>query len=1123
MKKYHKALLTLLPSFFVLALAIPAASVFAPAPDEVGEDPAIYDESLEHAKLEAPDITNIHRAGDDEEEEPAVEVNKVTLHYFNEAADCDKRAFYLWVTGVDGIEYSPELNGEDIVTVSTDKTMMTITVDFTDARFTEFANRSGLWFIIKFRRIGTNLNWGGQSDDMFLRYEDFADKIGDSKHCEVWAMPAAGGGIAILDMEEKTRVPGIKLASFSDWKTITCETTADTGSKIWWKLYAFDETYFKIKVKKREENKHKYLVLQKDDQNVPANKQFTINFKYEAHPNIVYQLESHDPNSDSIQGMGELNKLTTIGFTTLYDSAKFHTLYEDAHANVKDFGMTYTAQGTTFKVWSPMSANITLMLYDTDTSAEFGGDDKYKGYHMHYTKGGIWELTVDGDLAGKYYNYQVDNTLGTNTCMDPYATSAGANGVRGFVYDKNAATAKPEGWDNLPLKWDGEIEKGLDIATPQELSIYEVHLQDFTGDESWVSNNNIKRGTYNAFVESGTKVAGTDIPTGYDHLNELGVKAVQLMPMFDHDNDESKATLKYNWGYNPLNYNVVEGGYSSNAHDGLARVKEFRNLVLEMSKTEVHTRVIMDVVYNHVSSATGSAFHKLMPRYYFRYSAKDYYYIEGQRGDYFEENGKMYYWENGQKLEGPTGATYVKYQFAGELFDGSGCHNEVASDRRMMRKFIIDSLCMWARDYKVKGFRFDLMGLLDTQTMNDARKALTEIDPDIYIYGEGWTSGGYHGDGTVFADQAHATEAPRSGAMAGEAHACGNFSAETWQIYHDCNAWKVPSKRDDSHNADKNGVYLGGFNDSYRNGIRGQNDGGGHYPGAGLLQSGQAGDQAWSTAQGLWGAWVNGYDSKGFYPEQTVNYVSCHDNYTARDQFYNTMHDGSPASAEDMLRASIQAHALTMAGNSAAFILGGEELLRTKELTDADVENIGKTVAEGDVVEMHGHKISHNSYNLSVECNSFKWGNKVEIDVNNTKVTDAVFHYNDAFKTLVRMHNQRTFKRGINLENSQNPYDDFIKVTSTGKTVQNATWGGGNDGAWEGAGLAMQSDEVLIYMQLNGENGYIWGDSRIIATGDTKWTEMFRYGYSSYDSEANKINFGGERNAIIIYNAYGRL
>ena len=1044
MKKVKKILMTLLPSFFIVGMCLPAFLNNSVSKEKPGEDTAIYDQGEFLAHYNRPDITHMMGDDDDDEEEEIIEVDKVILHYYNEAGGCKGRAFYLWVTGEDGVEYSLD-NASDIITVSDDETMMTINIDFNgDSRFSAFKDKSSLFFIIKFKKISdTNLNWGGQSDDVQLRYADFPpDK---EKTCEVWTMPAAGGGIAILDSEAKTKVHGVKLAKFEDWKTIKCELTENTAS-VDWKLYAFDETYFKIKPKKRADAQKWYLVKEGHDSG-----NFSINLPYQAHINLVYSLVSHDPSSDSDPDMKDLDKTVTVGFEKLYDSAKFKQYY-DSYTGT-DLGVTYTSEQTTFKVWSPVSANMTVLIYDTDTSKEYGGEDSYKGYHMYYTSGGIWQLTIKGDLKGKYYNYQVDNTLGTNIVMDPYATSAGCCGIRGYIYDK--AESNPEGWDNLPLKWDGV--EGYDLATPQDLTIYEVHIQDFTGDESWISSNSsnpTKRGTYNAFVESGTKVAGTDIPTGYDHLKDLGVTAVQLVPVFDQDNDESTAELKYNWGYNPLNYNVVEGGYSSNPHDGMARVKEFKNLVLKMAQArnanEEHTRVIMDVVYNHVSSATGSNFHKLMPRYFFRYTPE------------------------------------------GELYDGSGCHNEVASERPMMRKFIVDSLCMWAKEYKIKGFRFDLMGLIDFKTMNEVQKALYKIDPDIYIYGEGWSLG-YNGP---------------SG---------DNYGTETWQVYNECNRFKVGNES----------VYLGGFNDRFRNAVRGENGAsydGKTYPSAGFVQNGVwvNGGKDYGTldviADGLWG--VNSgvtsgenHDKTGIYPEQTVNYVSCHDNWTVRDQLFNTLpkrDDYHPASLQSILRASLQAHALVMAGNSAAFILGGEELLRTKEYVGINPNDYAGVTADS-WTDLWGHKISHNSYNAPLAVNSFKWGNKIKVTLDDDEVSDAVYGYNNAFKTLIRSHKGLAKKRGENTN-----YGTYMSTTSDGNHVDNNYWGRDGKGDISNA-VAFQANEAFIILcagDLSGGNNYV-------STGDApgSWTSIYEYGYHSFAD--GRVTFGGEVNAFWYLNRHG--
>ena len=1047
MKKVKKILMALLPSFFIVGMCLPAFLAGVTNNDKPGKDTAIYDKTLTHANLNSPDITHLLGEEDeDDEEEEVIEVDKVVLHYYNEAGGCKGRAFYLWVTGEDGVEYNLD-NASDIITVSDDETMMTIDIDFNnDARFSAFKDKSGMYFIIKFKKVSdTNLNWGGQSDDVHLRYSDFPPNT--EKTCEVWTMPAAGGGIAILDSEAKTKVHGVKLAKFDDWKTIKCELTENTET-VNWKLYAFDETYYKIKPKKRADAQKWYLVKEGTNSG-----NFSIDLGHEAHINLVYSLVSHDPSSDTDPDMKDLDKTVTVGFEKLYDSGKFKQYY-DSYSGT-DLGMAYTKEATTFKVWSPVSANMNVLIYESDTSKEYGGDDAYKGFHMHYTSGGIWELTIDGDLKGKYYNYQVDNTLGTNVVMDPYATSAGCNGIRGYIYDK--AETNPEGWNNLPLKWDGV--DGYDLVTPQDLTIYEVHVQDFTGDESWISNKGNKRGTYNAFVESGTKVKDTDVTTGYDHLNELGIGAVQLVPVFDHDNDESGEELKYNWGYNPLNYNVVEGGYSSDPHNGFARVSEFKNLVLQMSKTEAHTRVIMDVVYNHVSSATGSNFHKLMPRYYFRYTPE------------------------------------------GELYDGSGCHNEVATERPMMRKFIVDSLTMWATEYKVKGFRFDLMGLIDFKTMQAVQKALYAIDPDIYLYGEGWSLG-YNGEGSRNWWDAHP-----------DAEDPHNFGTETWQVYNECNRFKVGD----------NAVYLGGFNDCFRNAVRGENGpsyNGKTYPGAGLIQEGNfpggRTDPNYAVldavANGLWGvnSNINSENGKsGYYPEQTINYVSCHDNWTVRDQLFNTLpkrDDSHPASLESILRASLQAHALVMASNSAAFFLGGEELLRTKEYT-VDPSTVTGVTADS-WTDMWGHKISHNSYNAPLSVNSFKWGNKVKVTCGDDEITDAVYHYTDAFKTLIKSHKGLLKKRGTN-----NGYGDFVGTTSAGKAVNNLYWS--QEGNFSNC-VGFQANEAFVYVSVGniGAGDYIQCDEGAMAL----WNKVFEYG--SYNINENKIYFN-DRNLVLYYDRHG--
>lgn len=1128
MKKVKKVLLTLLPSLFTLGLLIPLAASFTPVNDEAGEDTALYSDD---GDLVAPyDEKQFAAEDDDDEDEPFIQPQKVILHYYNEAGVIggqkgQSRAFYIWATGVDGIEIS-QYENSDYFSVNDAKNMMTLSFDYDDPTFLPFKGHPSLYFIIKFeKKSASDENWGGQSEDMQLSFRTYPPVDGLT---QVWTMPAAGGGIAIVDKYEKTQVHGIKLAEFKDWKTIYCEVTNNTFN-VNWKLYAFDQTYFKVKAKDRAAIEQYYLVKQGSS----AGSSFEINLKYEVHINVVYTLVSHDPSSDSDPEMAQFDKTVGVSFENLYYTAKFNKYYEAPHEDVT-LGMTYTSSGTTFRVWSPVSANMKVLLYADGTPTEFSdathpGDDRSVSFPMNYKSGGIWELTIREDdevaqekiekklgsrgLKGKYYNLQVDNSLGTNVTMDPYATSSGVNGVRGFIYDKDSAEYKPTGWDGV------ETNLGT-LATPQDLSIYEVHIQDFTGDESWVSSKATptKRGTYNAFVEEDTTITvnAKTVSTGYDHLKELGINAVQLTPVFDHDNDERESHMKYNWGYNPLNYNIPEGGYSSDPFNGSTRVSEFKNMVLQLSKAKIRT--IMDVVYNHVSSASASCFNKLMPRYYFRYCRADYTY------EWYDEHGNKQY------------STVYK----GTMWDGSGCNNEVATDKPMMRKFIVDSLCMWAKDYKVKGFRFDLMGLIDIKTLQLAQKKLYVIDPDIYMYGEGWTSGGYHGEGSA--------EWKAANPGAADPHNYGGFS---WQVYNECNKHKI-----------KDGVYLGAFNDFLRNNVRGENNEGG-YPGKGYIQSGDASARAWSIAAGLWGVNNNVKNGSkagdwtyctGFFAEQTVNYVSCHDNWTVRDQLYNTLTDGSPAGRVKLVNGILEAHALMFAGNTPAFIQGGEELLRTKELdiktkrSDFDpgekgdeayqkaleAEFASYNIKPSDAAQLHGHWILHNSYNTPLYVNSFKWGNKVEVDLDGDKINtsatgDKAMNVTGCFAGLVAAHKALAKKHLTQTQvdsfftTDPSTGDEYIPegsmetyygTTSSGKSVGSIHWGGGEGGKYVSSSIGMQVNETFIYLCGGIEHNQIWGDGRM----STTWTNVWQYGYGI--TIGNPLTFG-EDNSIAIFNSNG--
>ena len=938
----------------------------------------------------------------------------VKLHYHNDDNACQTRRFYTWVTGVDGLERKPD---------NSSPTDIDITLDFTsteDKTLNDYANMPSLFVIIKV--AGT---WSGQSEDTEIPYMDYQDAIkedGSKKVLELWTIPGEGNSIEIYKTEAESKLPKIQTAKFIDFKTIECRCTIDEEGKAWvplsYKLYAFDKSYFTMTESAQKANKEYYLFKQ----GVPSGNIFTIAFNYTAKINVQYMIESIFP------GFETKTAKVVVSCENLYENARFSQYYNYTGG---DLGVTYTHtdkdESATFKVWSPISSLVSVNIYDNGTPSALGGDDDKQSYSMNYTKGGVWQITLTAStkdeegnevhpLKGKFYTYTLTHSAGNVEAMDPYAKACGLNGLRGAIYDTK--DTNPEGWDSVPEVWNGKT--GFDITTPQELSIYEVHIRDLTMDSSWVSSKKdpeepTQRGTYNAFCEKGTHLAGHDtVTTGFDHIEELGVKAIQLLPVFDNDNDERPAKMKFNWGYNPLNYNCVDGGYSSDPTDPLVRIKEYKNLIKEYALNKNHTRVIMDVVYNHVSSASSSCFTKVMPKYYFRYDANWAYY------------------------------------------DGSGCSNEVKTDAPMMSKYIVDSLLWWAKEYKVKGFRFDLMGLIDTWTLRDAKEKLYAYDPDIVIYGEGWTSGGYHGR----------YEKDQNDNLI-------NGGAETSLVYSQLYA------------SSSSAGQVGGFNNGSRDGYRGGNDDGFNqitYPTWGFVsKTWDVGNSSSDVEAMLKGANPWG----GTNPQQTINYVSCHDNYTLWDQLRYTLAgsysdgkkvpSGAP-SVQNVVEASLGAHASVMLSNGIAFMQGGEELYRTKnygyDKADYDELHAAGLVRpypeypnysdEPDVeyqngmVTMYGDYdvVAHNSYKSPDYVNSFKWDRKLSVDGYDTS------SYFEVWKAMVAVRNDLTFI----------PYE--------GDTALYSAWGSGDGsttvGCWSRS--KSQSGKGYGFMVANRSGGdFGWG------------------------------------------------
>ncbi len=367
------------------------------------------------------------------------------------------------------------------------------------------------------------------------------------------------------------------------------------------------------------------------------------------------------------------------------DSFKEKFLYDG-----EDLGVTYSKDGSVFKVWAPTASEVLLNLYTAGSEEEEG--EKIGSFKMERGDKGVYSFNSAGlrDLKNCFYTYTVTVDGVTNETIDIYAKACGVNGKRGMIVDLRETD--PEGFDK---------DKRLDIEKSDAV-IYEVHIKDFSSH----ANSGVKpehRGKYLAFTELDTWLMGdknTGFPTCVNYLKQLGVTYVHLLPSFDFGSiDEAKNTkddTAYNWGYDPMNYNIPEGSYSTNPFDGRVRINEFKQMVMALHKAGIG--VVMDVVYNH-TYILDTAFQKTVPYYYYRLNED------------------------------------------GSISDGSGCGNETASEHEMYRKYMIDSILYWAKEYHIDGFRFDLMGLHDTETMNSIRKAIDENIPDgkkIILYGEPW-------------------------------------------------------------------------------------------------------------------------------------------------------------------------------------------------------------------------------------------------------------------------------------------------------------------------------------------------------------------------------------------------
>ncbi|MWV45421.1 type I pullulanase [Paenibacillus sp. HJL G12] len=546
----------------------------------------------------------------------------------------------------------------------------------------------------------------------------------------------------------------------------------------------------------------------------------------------------------------------------------------------RDLGCNYSRTESIFKLWAPKAEKVTLALYQDAGSYNAEGEVSVHTdgleIGMKKWKDGVWFLRFYGDLAGRYYMYKIEETDGSiRYAADPYSRAVSANGARSAIVDLKAWN--PTGWED---------EKRPPLEGSQDAVLYELHVRDFSADPTSPFEY---KGKFKAFTETGLR-DGEGNRIGIDHLQELGVTHVHLLPVFDFKTvnelqvDHPEWTgQKYNWGYDPQHFNVPEGSYSTDPQMPGVRIREFKEMVMALHQKGI--RIIMDVVYNHTFGVDDGPFEAVVPGYYYRKDAE------------------------------------------GKLANGSGVGNELATERPMVRKYIVDSVRYWAEEYHIDGFRFDLMGLIDTDTMTQIAEELhREVDRSLLIYGEPWTGGN-----TPLQQQT----------LKGSQRSRG-FAV---------------------------------FNDHFRGAIKGDSDGGGKG-----FATGQPAQEA-AIVEGVKGAVSDFADS----PLETINYVTVHDNLNLWDKVLMTQGLRSEAGFQE-----IRDGKLTGGGDLREAVegadpyrsVGSDDILQSETVKRAILANGIVLTSQGIPMIQAGDELlrtkygDHNSYRSGDIINAIRWENK---------------------------------------------------------------------------------------------------------------------------------------------------
>ena len=703
----------------------------------------------------------------------------IQIHYQRD--DCNYKSWALWLW-----EF-PQGNGKEYHFDGVDEYGVFINIPLSN--WSPLVKKNNLGLIIKSKG-----GWYAKDgSDRFIKFNRLShDKFG------IYHIYLKDGLNDVFDNEELEKSNIVNYVRFTDWRNIEVKTS-DTFHQL--KIYKNDElidtVYF--------DSLTKFATHEISEEDISLDDLYEVEICFYENKKTVREPVTH---------------------SLLYRTKEFEEKYEYNG----DLGAIFTKKATTFKVWSPVSKEILVRIYRNGTPkyllGKKGMDKPMIEVPMVKDEHGVFSVTIKKNLAGKYYTYVVTNALNNQSeIVDPYAKSAGVDGLRGMIVNFN--NANPLGFNDIEIN----------PVDPKHLTVYETHICDLTSSKTWTQNKKFRKleKTFLGACLEGTTYEenGKTVSTGFDHIKELGVNAVELLPIFDQANDEIHPS--FNWGYNPINYNVLEGSYSTNPFNGYTRIFEFKTLVKKYHDAGIN--VIMDVVFNHMNGAPGSNFDVLMPGYYFR------------------------------------------YHHDGTLSNGSGCGNETASELPMMRKFMIDSVMFFAKEYKLGGFRFDLMGLHDLKTMEELAKNLHDFNKNIVIFGEPW---------------------------------CGGGSALPYKL--SCNQGNIPEFKG-----------YGAFNDKIRetlvhlacepscSGWAGNSKS--------LPDEGET-EQVVAAIKGTISGMGEGFDD----PNTQVNYVTCHDNHTMHDKLVACNFKDEA----EIKKVSMLAHSVIFTSNGISFMLAGEEFLRSK-------------------------------------------------------------------------------------------------------------------------------------------------------------------------------------------------